>query len=185
MAEVTQLLEAIEQGDPHAAEELLPLVYAELRALAAAKMARENPGQTLQATALVHEVWLKLAGNERAAWKNRGHFLAVAAESMRRILIDRARHKARQRHGGDWQRVDLEHVTVAMEDPDDTVLAVNEALEKLRSQDPLKAEIVLLRYFVGLGQEEIARLLGISEATVRRHWAYARSWLFAELKAEK
>ena len=184
-AEVTQLLNAIEHGDPRAADELLPLVYQELRKLAASKMAHETPGQTLQATALVHEAWLRLAGGDQPNWENRGHFFAAAAEAMRRILIDRARRRARLRHGGQWQRVDLEHVSVAVEDPDDTVLAINDALEKLAREDALKAQIVKLRYFVGLGQQEIAGLLGISEPTVRRHWAYARAWLWAELKAAK
>ncbi len=184
-AEVTQLLNAIEHGDPRAADELLPLVYQELRKLAASKMAHETPGQTLQATALVHEAWLRLAGGDQPNWENRGHFFAAAAEAMRRILIERARRRARLRHGGQWQRVDLEHVSVAVEDPDDTVLAINDALEKLAREDALKAQIVKLRYFVGLGQQEIAGLLGISEPTVRRHWAYARAWLWAELKAAK
>ena len=184
-AEVTQLLNAIEHGDPRAADELLPLVYQELRKLAASKMAHETPGQTLQATALVHEAWLRLAGGDQPNWENRGHFFAAAAEAMRRILIERARRRARLRHGGQWQRVDLEHVSVAVEDPDDTVLAINDALEKLAREDALKAQIVKLRYFVGLGQQEIAGLLGVSEPTVRRHWAYARAWLWAELKAAK
>ena len=184
-AEVTQLLNAIEHGDPRAADELLPLVSQELRKLAASKMAHETPGQTLQATALVHEAWLRLAGGDQPNWENRGHFFAAAAEAMRRILIERARRRARLRHGGQWQRVDLEHVSVAVEDPDDTVLAINDALEKLAREDALKAQIVKLRYFVGLGQQEIAGLLGISEPTVRRHWAYARAWLWAELKAAK
>jgi len=180
--EVTQLLSAIEQGDPRAAEELLPVVYEELRRLAASKMARENAGQTLQATALVHEAWLKLVGRDQG-WQNRSHFFAAAADAMRRILIDRARRKARQRHGGQWQRVDLEKVTLAVEDDDETVLALNEALEQLAQKDELKAKIVKLRYFVGMGHAEIAEVLGISEVTVRRHWGYARSWLYATLAA--
>lgn len=183
--EVTQLLNAIDLGDPRAADELLPLVYEELRHLAAVKMARENPGHTLQATALVHEAWLKLAGNDRSNWQNRNHFFSVAAESMRRILIDRARRKARQRHGGKLQRVDLEHVTVAVEDSDDTILALNEALNQLAAKDSLKAQIVKLRYFVGMSHREISEVLGISEPTVRRHWAFARSWLYAALKSEE
>jgi len=183
--EVTQLLRALESGDPAAADELLPLVYEQLRRLAAAKLARETPGQTLQATALVHEAWLRLGGSENASWRNRGHFIAAAAEAMRRILIDRARHKGRQRRGGEWQRVELTAVTVALADPDETVLAIHEALERLAVVDALKAEIVKLRYFVGLGQPEIAATLGLSEPTVRRHWAYARAWLYAELKPGK
>jgi RNA polymerase sigma factor (TIGR02999 family) len=170
------------QGDPKAAGELLPLVYTELRRLAAHKMAAEVPGQTLQPTALVHEAWLRLAGGDGAKFANCTHFIAAAAEAMRRILIERARSKNRLRRGGDWQRVDLESVTVAMDDPDETVLAVHEALDRLADRDPLKAQIVKLRYFVGMSHQEIATVLGLAEPTVRRHWAYARSWLYAELK---
>ena len=182
MSEVTQILERAEQGDPKAAEELLPLVYEELRKLAAAKMAHEAPGQTLQATALVHEAWLRLAGGSERPWNNRGHFFGAAAEAMRRILVERARKKARVRHGGGLEKMDWEHVTIATEDCDDTVLAIHEALEKLTTESPQKAEIVKLRYFTGLEHQEIAQALGISEPTVRRHWAYARAWLYAELK---
>ncbi len=177
------MLEAIELGDPKAADQLLPLVYEELRKLAAHKMAAEPSGHTLQPTALVHEAWLRLAGDEGARFDNRAHFIGAAAEAMRRILIERARSKHRLRRGGDWQRVDLERVTVALEDPEETVLAVHEALDRLASRDPLKAEIVKLRYFVGMSHQEIATALGVAEPTVRRHWAYARSWLYAELKA--
>ena len=183
MSDVTQLLIGIEAGDPAAADQLLPLVYEELRKLAAVRMAQEKPGQTLQATALVHEAWLRLAGaDQQRAWNSRGHFFGAAAEAMRRILVDRARQKARVRHGGALERVDLEHVTLATEDSDDTVLAIHEALEKLALESPQKAEIVKLRYFTGLEHAEIAQVLGVSEPTVRRHWAYARSWLYAELK---
>ena len=182
MSEVTQILERVQQGDPKAPEELLPLVYAELRKLAAARMAREAPGQTLQATALVHEAWLRLVGGSETHWNSRGHFFGAAAEAMRRILVERARRKARVRHGGGLQEVDWKHVTVATEDADDTVLAIHEALEKLAVESPQKAEIVKLRYFTGMEHAEIAQALGISEPTVRRHWAYARSWLYAELK---
>jgi len=183
MSDVTQLLGALDAGDPRAADQLLPLVYEELRKLAAAKMAQEKSGQTLQATALVHEAWLRLAGSEdQRGWNNRGHFFGAAAEAMRRILVDRARQKARVRHGGGLEQVDLAHVTIATEDSDDTVLAIHEALEKLARESPPKAEIVKLRYFTGLEHAEIAQVLGISEPTVRRHWAYARSWLYAELK---
>ena len=184
MSGVTHLLRAIEAGDPKAADELLPLVYDELRRIAAAKMAHEAAGQTLQPTALVHEAWLRLGGEAQPAWQNRAHFFGAAAEAMRRILIDRARSKARLRHGGECQRVDFEHVTVAVEDTDDTVLAVHDALEKLAAQDPRKAEIVKLRYFVGMNHQEIADALGIAEPTVRRDWAFARSWLYAELKSQ-
>jgi RNA polymerase sigma factor (TIGR02999 family) len=183
MSDVTQLLGAIEAGEPKAADQLLPLVYEELRKLAAAKMAQEKPGQTLQATALVHEAWMRLVGpDEQKSWNGRGHFFGAAAEAMRRILVDRARQKARVRHGGELERVDLEHVTLATEDSDETVLALHEAIEKLALESPQKAEIVKLRYFVGLEHAEIAQALGLSEPTVRRHWAYARSWLYAELK---
>ncbi len=183
MSDVTRILERAHQGDRQASEELLPLVYEELRKLAAARMAQEKPGQTLQATALVHEAWMRLAGtDEPKAWNSRGHFFGAAAEAMRRILVDRARQKARVRHGGGMERVDLAHVTIATEDCDDTVLAIHEALEKLAIESPQKAEIVKLRYFSGLEHAEIAQVLGVSEPTVRRHWAYARSWLYAELK---
>src|ERR1700746_2131251 len=182
MNEVTRILSALEKGDRQAAEQLLPLVYEELRKLAAAKMAQEAPGQTLQATALVHEAWLRLGGAGDQHWNSRGHCFGAAAEAMRRILVERARKKARVRHGGGLEKVDWEHVTIATEDSDDTVLAIHEALEKLAAESPQKAEIVKLRYFTGLEHEEIAQALGVSEPTVRRHWAYARSWLYAELK---
>jgi RNA polymerase sigma factor (TIGR02999 family) len=183
MSDVTQLLNAIEAGEAKAAEQLLPLVYEELRKLAAAKMARERPGQTLQATALVHEAWLRLVGSEEQnAWNSRGHFFGAAAEAMRRILVDRARQKGRVRHGGELERVDLEHVNLATEDNDATVLAIHEALEKLAFESPQKADIVKLRYFTGLQNQEIAKALGISLSTVERSWAYARSWLHRELK---
>jgi len=181
MSEVTHILDRVEQGDPQAAAELLPLVYEELRKLAAVRMANEPPGQTLQATALVHEAWLRLTGSAEVQWNGRGHFFGAAAEAMRRILVDRARHKARQRHGGQLERVDLKHVTLATDDSDDTVLAIHEALEKLARESAQQAEIVRLRYFAGLEHAEIAEVLGVSEATVRRHWAYARAWLYAEL----
>lgn len=183
MSDVTRLLGAIDHGDPKAAEELLPLVYDQLRQLAAARMARESPGQTLQATALVHEAWLRLVGSNETRWNSRAHFFGAAAEAMRRILLERARRKARVRHGGQLQRVDLEQVTMATQDSDDVVIAINDALEKLAAESPAKAEIVKLRYFGGLEHAEIAEALGISEPTVRRHWAYARSWLYVELKS--
>jgi RNA polymerase sigma factor (TIGR02999 family) len=183
VSEVTHIIERVQRGDPRAAAELLPLVYDELRKLAVTRMANELPGQTLQATALVHEAWLRLTDPAEVQWNGRGHFFAVAAEAMRRILVDRARKKARQRHGGQLERLDLEHVTLATEDNDDTILAIHEALEKLAIESPQQAEIVKLRYFAGLRHAEIAEALDVSEATVRRHWAYARSWLYAELKA--
>jgi len=183
MSDVTQLLDAIDAGDPRAAGQMLPLVYEELRKLAAARMAHENPGQTLQATALVHEAWLRLGGADEAkVWNSRGHFFGAAAEAMRRILVDRARQKARVRHGGELERVDLEHVNLATEDTDETLLAMSEALEALSRESPQKAEIVKLRYFAGMENQEIAQALGVSLSTVERSWAYARSWLHRELK---
>lgn len=183
MSDVTQLLHAMDAGDPRAADQLLPLVYEELRKLAAAKMAQEKPGQTLQATELVHEAWMRLAGaDEQKAWNGRGHFFGAAAEAMRRILVDRARQKARRRHGGGLQRVDLEQVTLATEDSSETVLAMNDALDALARESPRKAEVARLRYFIGLENQEIARALGISLSTVERSWVFARSWLHRELK---
>jgi RNA polymerase sigma factor (TIGR02999 family) len=182
VSDVTLILDRVQQGDPRAAEELLPLVYEELRKLAASKMAREQPGQTLQATALVHEAWLRLTGSHSQGWNSRRHFFGAAAEAMRRILVERSRKKARRRHGGTLEKVDLDRVTCATEDADDVILAIHEALECLAAESPQKAEIVKLRYFVGMEHAEIAHALGMAEPTVRRHWAYARSWLYAELK---
>jgi RNA polymerase sigma factor (TIGR02999 family) len=182
MSEFTRVLDQAQQGNERAAEELLPLVYEELRKLAAHKMAGEAPGQTLQPTALVHEAWLRLTGDESKTWDSRGHFFAAAAEAMRRILIERARAKSRLRRGSRAEHVPLEHVTIASDDPPETVLAVHEALERLSARDPFKAEVVKMRYFVGSSQEEIGRELGVSEPTIRRHWAIARAWLYAEMK---
>ena len=184
MSDVTRILNAAAQGDSGAASELLPLVYEELRRLAAAKMASENPGQTLQATALVHEAWLRLTGDENRKWNDRTHFFAAAAEAMRRILVDNARRKRAQRHGGGQQRVELTDVALAAPN-DDQILAVNEALEKLAAQDKQKAELVKLRYFVGMTIEEAAEVLGISAPTVKRHWTYARAWLAEEIRAQR
>ena len=183
MSDVTQILTAIQQGDAKAADELLPLVYTELRRLAAYKMANESPGQTLQATALVHEAWLKLAGKENRNWKGRTHFFAAAAEAMRRILIDNARRKRALRHGGGQQRLDLQEAEIAapMGD-DDQLLALHEALEKFETKDPKKAELVKLRYFVGLTIEQAAEQLDISEPTAKRWWAYARAWLYNAMR---
>ena len=180
MSPVTHILESIEGGDPKASEELLPLVYNELRKLAAARLAHEAPGQTLQPTALVHEAWLKLGGSDHD-WNGRGHFFAAAAEAMRRILIDRARKRHRQRHGGGMQRVNLDSVDLAATTDDDTLLQLDEALAKFAAEDPEKAELVKLRYFSGLTIPDAALALGISEATAKRHWAYARAWLYCEL----
>jgi RNA polymerase sigma factor (TIGR02999 family) len=184
MNEVTQMLSAIEQGDPHAAEQLLPLVYQELRQLAAQKLALEKPGQTLQATALVHEAYLRLVDVEKARhWDSRGHFFAAAAEAMRRILIDSARRRRSQRRGGEAQRRSLESLEAAAPASDEELLAVNDALERLAQTDPPKAELVKLRYFAGLTIPEAAQTLGISVTTANRYWAYARAWLHEELAA--
>ncbi|MBI3881642.1 MAG: sigma-70 family RNA polymerase sigma factor [Verrucomicrobia bacterium] len=184
MSDVTRLLDAIQHGDPKAAEELLPLVYKELRQLAAAKMARENPGHTLQPTALVHEAWLKLAGPDgRAQFQNRAHFFGAAAEAMRRILVDSARRKLAARHGGGQSREDIAGLEIAAPSGDDELLAVHDALEKFAALDPQKAELVKLRYFVGLPFSEVAEVLGISEPTAKRWWAYARAWLHTEVAA--
>jgi len=180
MADVTQTLGAIEQGDPHAAEQLLPLVYDELRRLAARRLGRETPGQTLQATALVHEAYLRLVGREDPGWQGRGHFFAAAAEAMRRILIDNARRKGRPKHGGDRKRVALAD-DLSLTQPREDLLALDEALTKLAAEEPSKAELVKLRYFAGLSLEEAAACLGISAATAKRYWVVARAWLFAAL----
>ena len=185
MSEVTQILNAIELGDPKAADDLLPLVYEQLRQLAASKMAREAAGQTLQPTALVHEAWLKLIGNENVQWKGRAHFFGAAAEAMRRILINNAIRKRALRHGGGQQRVDLQDLEIAAPATDDELLAVNEALGKLTEKDPDKAELVKLRYFAGLSFAEAASVLGISEPTAKRRWAYARAWLFSAIESSR
>jgi RNA polymerase sigma factor (TIGR02999 family) len=185
MNDVTRILGAIEQGDPKAAGQLLPLVYEELRKLAASKMAREAPGQTLQPTALVHEAWLKLAGNEEAQFANRAHFFAAAAEAMRRILVDIARRKAAQRHGGGQAHLDIQEVEIAAPVDGGQLLAVNEALDKLAALDKPKADLVKLRYFIGMSIEEAATVLGISEATAKRWWAFARAWLYAEIRPDE
>jgi len=184
VSEVTQILEAIQRGDANAEDELLPLVYDELRRVAAGKMAHEAPGHTLQPTALVHEAWLRLIGNENPRWENRAHFFGAAAEAMRRILIDNARRKHALRHGGGQQRVPLDDVELAAAAEDDQLLAVHEALDKLAAQDKVKAELVKLRYFVGMTIAEAAEVLGISEPTAKRYWAYARAWLYREITTE-
>ncbi len=185
MSDVTRILERVQHGDPRAAEELLPLVYDELRKLAAQKMAREAPGQTLQPTALVHEAWLRLGGDDQPAWENRAHFLAAAAEAMRRILVERARRKLRLKRGGGGERVELHESTIAAPAEDEKILQVHDALEVLSVEDPEKARIVKLRYFVGLSHEEIAALLGVNEKTVRRHWEVAKVRLFQSIKTAK
>jgi len=183
VSEVTHILAAIDQGDANAADKLLPLVYEELRKLAAHRMANEAASQTLQATALVHEAWMRLVGRENPKFANRAHFFAAAAEAMRRILIDNARRKRALRHGGGQQRVAFEQAELASASDDEQLLAVNEALDKLAAQSKLEAELVKLRYFVGMTIEEAADVLGISARTADNYWAHARAWLFRELKA--
>jgi RNA polymerase sigma factor (TIGR02999 family) len=173
----------MEPDEIQTTEQLLPLVYAELRRLAAHKMARENPGQTLQPTALVHEVWLKLSGEQNPQWRNRNHFFAAAAEAMRRILTDNARRKLRVRHGGGQQRVELDDCATAAESEAGHVLAVSDALEKFARLDPKRAELVKLRYFVGLTFEDTAEVLDISVPTAKRYWSFARAWLYEEIRA--
>jgi RNA polymerase sigma factor (TIGR02999 family) len=182
MSEVTQILSAIEQGDPHAAEQLLPLVYDELRKLAAAKLAQEKPGQTLEATALVHEAYLRLIGNQPAAqarehWNSRGHFFAAAAEAMRRILVEQARHKQRHKHGGGRHRVVLDADQLAYCSTDEELLAIHDALDRLATEDPQAAELVKLRYFAGLSVEQAAEAMAIPRSTGYAHWAYAKASL--------
>ena len=182
MSEVTRILDSIAQGDPKAAEELLPLVYEELRHLAAAKMAAEPPGQTLQPTALVHEAWLRLGEKTGAKFANQAHFFAAAAEAMRRILVENARRKRRLKHGGGQRRVELDMLDVAITSDDDHLLAVDEALDKLAAQDAAAADLIKLRFFAGLSNVEAARLLGVPERSAKRTWVYARAWLYEELK---
>src|SRR5436190_18285823 len=184
MSDVTQILERVEKGDGKAAEELLPLVYEELRSLAAAKMAQEQPGQTLQPTALVHEAWLRLVRTPEQNWQNRTHFFRTAAECMRRILIDNARRKQQICHGGGQQRFPLEGLDIADESDPQGLLDINEALYRLAAKDSTKAEIVKLRFFGGLENRDIAEVLGVSERTVERGWRFAKAWLLAELQAD-
>jgi len=182
MSEVTRILSAIEQGDPQAAEKLLPLVYDELRRLAAQKLAQEKPGQTLEATAIVHEAYIRLVDtNKVQRWNSRGHFFAAAAEAMRRILIETARRKRRIRHGGGRKRLDLDRVAFLEEAPAEELLALNEALDRLTTEEPTVVEVVKLRYFAGLTQQQTAEILGIPRRTADRHWAYARAWLYQEI----
>ncbi len=181
MTDVTRILNAIEQGDAQAADKLLPLIYEELRVLAAQKMAQELPGQTLQATALVHEAYIRLVGVENQNWSNRGHFFAAAAEAMRRILIESARRKQRYKHGGGQHRVDLDDADITIEDPSTNIIALDEALAKLAEEDSIKADLVKLRYFAGLTIEQAAKILEISRATAERYWSYARAFLFHEI----
>jgi RNA polymerase sigma factor (TIGR02999 family) len=183
MFDVTRILSAIEQGDPHATEQLLPLVYEELRQLAAQKIAQEKSGQTLDATALVHEAYVRLVDVEKAQpWDSRRHFFAAAAEAMRRILLDRARDKRRLKRGGGWRRLRLDKIDFPVENPPDDVLALDEALQKLAQEDPLCAELVKLRFFAGLTLHEAGDTLGLARRTADRYWAFARSWLYDELR---
>jgi len=181
--DITRVLERAQKGDPNAADELLPLVYNELRRLAAAKMARERPDQTLQPTALVHEAWLRLGGDAQPAWQNRAHFLGAASEAMRRILVENARRKLRLKHGGGNERIELHESAIEAPVDDEKILQVNEALDALAAEDPQRAQIVKLRFFAGLNHDEIAALLGVNEKTVRRHWEVAKVRLFQNIRA--
>lgn len=183
--DVTRIIDALGRGDVRAADELLVAVYQELRKLAAARLSQEPPGRTLQATALVHEAYIRLIGAADQDWQSRGHFFAAAAEAMRRILIERARLKNRSKHGGDLQKIDLDDATLAIEGPSDDIIAVDEALAKLERAEPAVAKLVKMRYFAGLRLEEIAKILGISGRTADRYWAYARAWLHREITREQ
>jgi RNA polymerase sigma factor (TIGR02999 family) len=186
MSEVTRILSAIEQGDPQASSQLLPLVYEELRQVAAEKLAQEKPGQTLSATALVHEAYLRLVGpDEESHWNSRGHFCAAAAEAMRRILINRARDKMRLKRGGGWKRIDLDQLTVADQADDEELIALDDCLERLAQEDPTSAELVKLRFFAGLTHEEAAAALDLPRRTADRTWAYARAWLCDALSQQE
>jgi len=184
MTDVTRILNAIEQGDPRATEELIPLVYEELRLLAAQKLAKEPPGQTLQATALVHDVYIRLVEEKDQDWNSRGHFFRAAAEAMRRILVENARSKKRLKRGGDWQRIEINEANIGTELASDDLLTLNEALEKLSLQEPSVVDLVKLRYFAGLTIDQVAEIQGISRRSVIDHWAYARSWLTREMTNE-
>jgi RNA polymerase sigma factor (TIGR02999 family) len=184
MSDITLMLEAISAGDSHASEQLLPLVYNELRHLAAARMSQEAAGHTLQPTALVHEVWLRLAGGQNQSWENRAHFFGAAAEAMRRILIERARRKSRLKRGSGQALLDIADLDVIAAMPDDKVLLVDEALEQLKLEDPDKAKIVMLKFFAGLTNEQAAEILNINERTVRRQWEFAKAWLFDRIRGE-
>ena len=185
MSDVTRLLNAIDAGDPKASGQLLPLVYEELRKLAAAKMAQEKPGQTLQATALVHEAWLRLVGaDEQKAWNSRGHFFGAAAEAMRRILVESARRKARLRHGGELEKVSADQIEIAATLPDERLVQVSEALDELEREAPEAAQVVKLRYFAGLTNEEVSKVLGISVSTAKNYLNFSRAWLLNEIESQ-
>ncbi len=185
MSEITQVLQAVGRGEARASEELLPLVYNDLRRQARVQMAREAAGQTLQPTALLHEAWLRLVGKGDRQWQNRAHFFGAAAEAMRRILIENARRKSRLKRGGDQVRVDIEHVELAATTPDEKVLLINDALERLQAEDPEKAQVVVMKFFGGRTNQEVAESLAVTERTVERHWAYARAWLFQSIRAQQ
>ena len=186
MGDVTRVLADIERGDPRAAEQLLPLVYDELRRLAAQKMAHENPGQTLQGTALVHEAYVRLVGDQsgQQLWDSRGHFFAAAAEAMRRILVESARRKQRIKHGGQFERLEIELADLPTRMPPEELIALAEALEQLQQQDPIKAKLVTLRYFGGMTIEQASAVLGISRVTAHRYWTYARAWLHQQIRGK-
>lgn len=184
MAEITQVLDAMGRGESRASEKLLPLVYNDLRRHAAVRMAREAPAQTLQPTALVHEAWLRMVGNGRQSWENRAHFFGAAAEAMRRILIENARRKSRLKRWGHQLRVDIEKLDLAATTPEDRILLINEALEQLEIIDPERARIVVLKFFGGHTNREVADSLGVNERTIERQWAYAKAWLFQCIRAQ-
>ena len=182
MSDITLVLQAVGRGEKQASAELLPLVYDELRRLAAARMARESAGHTLQPTALVHEAWLRLVNDEDRSWNNRAYFFAAAAEAMRRILVEHARRKSRLKHGGGQERVNIEDLDLADATPDEKLLLVNEALERLERENPERARVVVLRYFAGMTNKEVGETLGISERSVDRHWVCAKTWLFNQIR---
>ena len=184
MSDITRILQAIGQGDNHATEELFPLIYDELRHLAVSRMAHEQPGQTLQATAVVHEAWLRLVSDGDRTWQNRAHFFGAAAEAMRRILIENARRKSALKRGGGLARVDIDGIDLAAAGPDDKILLLDEALEKLQVEDPQKARIVVMKFFGGMTNHEIAQHLGVTERTIERQWAFARTWIFQNIKSQ-
>jgi len=184
MSEITQVLQEVGRGEAQASEKLLPLVYQDLRRQAAAQMSREAAGQTLQPTALLHEAWLRVTGDGDRQWQNRAHFFGAAAEAMRRILIENARRKSRLKRGGDQVRVDSDQIELAATTPDEKVLLINDALEQLQVQDPEKAQVVVLKFFGGRTNQEVAESLAVTERTVERHWAYAKAWLFQHIRAQ-
>ena len=185
MSELTQVLHAVGRGDARASDELLPLVYDDLRRQAVWQMSRESAGQTLQPTALLHEAWLRISGRGTRSWQNRAHFFGAAAEAMRRILIEKARSKSRLKRGGEQVRVDLDQVELAATTPDEKLLLIDEALERLRGHDPEKAQVVVLKFFGGRTNQEVAESLGVTERTVERHWAYAKAWLYQSIRQER